>query len=292
MPIDVRPIAGSFGAEIGGLDLRLPLCAEDLAALKAAWNRHLVLVIRGQQLTPAQHIRFGRYFGELWPHPLTPPELPDHPEIYVLANLVEGKPDYQPQRADFWHTDLTYTARPSRAGILYARVIPPTGGDTLFANMQRALATLPPGLRERLAKLEAVHGMEGFGARYAVAKGADSPPLPPATPGYEPIPNVTHPVVIRQPETGRPSLFVNRGFTIRLLGLDAAESEALIDELIRHATSEDNLYRHQWQVDDIVIWDNFCTMHCATGGYALPMRRMMHRLTVGGPAVEPALSVH
>ena len=184
MPIEVRPFAEGFGAEIGGLDLREPLSPHDLAALKAAWNRHLVLVIRGQQLTPEQHIRFGRYFGELWPHPLTPPELPDHPEIYVLANLVEGKPDYQPQRADFWHTDLTYTARPSRAGILDARVIRPTGGDTLFANMQRAFAALPPELRARLAKLEAVHGMEGFDIRYASAKGKDSPPLPRATRGY------------------------------------------------------------------------------------------------------------
>jgi taurine dioxygenase len=288
MPIEIHPITENFAAEVTGLDLRASASPEDVAALKAAWNRYLVLVLRGQALSPEEHIRFGRHFGELWPHPVTEPLLPDYPEIYVLANFVEDRPDYRPQRADFWHTDLTYTAKPSRAGILYAREIPASGGDTLFADMRHAFATLRPELQERLLQLEAVHGLEGFAARYARATGEAFPELPANSPEAQPRPNVVHSAVVRHPETGLPSLFVNPGFTIRFVGLDDMESQSLLDELIDHATAPENVYRHRWRKDDIVVWDNYSTMHMATGGYAPPMHRLMHRLTVGGPEIEPA----
>jgi taurine dioxygenase len=290
MPIEINPITESFGAEVTGFDLRSRPSQRDIAELKAAWNQYLVLVLRGQMLSPEEHIRFGRHFGQLWAHPVTKPLLPEYPEIYVLANFVEGRPDYRPQRADFWHTDLTYTAKPSRAGILYARQVPAIGGDTLFANMRHAFSTLRPVLQERLLQLDAVHGLEGFADRYARATGEAFPELSATSREAQPRPNVVHSAVIRHPETGIPSLFVNPGFTIRFVGLNDSESQALLDELISHATAPENVYRHKWRKDDIVIWDNYSTMHMATGGFSPPMHRVMHRLTVSGPDLQPARS--
>ena len=288
--MEVHPIGGHFVAEVRGLDLKRPLSPGEVGALKAAWERYLILVFRGLDLTPAEHKRFGAYFGELWPHPASPAVLAEHPEIYVLANAIDGNPDFRPQQADFWHTDITYMPRPSRAGILYARMVPETGGDTSFADMRRAWATLPPKMQQRLLPLTGVHGLEGFPERYRKMAGKAAPVLGDNAPERRLTALQTHPAVIRDPDTGEPALFTNPGFTIRFEGMGEEESQALVDELCRHATAPGNTYRHKWRVGDMVMWDNFNTMHMAMGGYQLPMRRVMHRLTVGGPELAPALA--
>jgi taurine dioxygenase len=153
--------------------------------------------------------------------------------------------------------------------------------------MQRAFATLPADMQARLTKLTVHHGLAGFGDRYVRITGQPFPELEDASP-KTPLPSVTHPAIIRNPDTGTCSLFVNPGFTIKFADMSDDDSQSLLDTLYRHATAPQNIYRHRWQPDDIVIWDNFATMHMATGGYAAPMRRIMHRITVGGPIVEAA----
>lgn len=277
----VTPLTALAGAEVTGIDVSGAIGDEEFSALKKAWLDHNgILVIRDQTLTPQQHLafsrRFGPLFGEAEPLQDTVKKylLPGHPGIYRVSNKVEdGKPLGRARAGTYWHSDVSFRARPAMASILYAIEIPPVGGDTLFASMTAAYDALSPAFRKALDGLRAVHD-------FAVAAGTSYSPEVVERGDFDGQNCCLHPVVIVHPETGRKALFVNPGFTSHLEGFSQEESRALLEFLYLHATRPEFVYRHRWRPRDLLIWDNRCLMHYAIADYEGKGDRYMHRTTV------------
>jgi len=277
--LQIRPLPGSFAAEVLGLDLDRPLDDASFARLHRAHLAHPVLVFRDLRITPAQQVAFSRRFGPLQIHVLHQFQLPGHPEILVVSNIVEnGQPQGLGDAGHYWHSDLSYVAKPSLGSMLLAQELPSEGGDTLFADQHAAWDALPPELQQRVRHLQAEHS---YLAKYEELR-ARSPWRPKLS--AEQIAQVrpsVHPVVRRHPETGRLGLFVSEHFTTRIVGLPEAESRALLDQLFAHSTRPEFQYRHVWREGDMVFWDNRSVLHLATG---CPdhLRRRLHRTTIEG----------
>ena len=272
----VKRTGATLGAEIHGLDLARPLGEEDAAALRQALLQHLLLVFPGQHLTPGQLAGFCRHFGPITRHILDQYHHPEEPDLCIISNVAEsGKGRTTAQTAgSYWHSDLSYLADPADVSMLYAVEVPQTGGDTLFCDMYAAYDNLSEEMQARIGGLTAVHNiMSGSGADAKVA-------LTDAQRAK--VPDAVHPVVQRHPETGRDALFVNPGFTRRILELDAGAGAALLDELFRHATQERFTYRHKWRAGDVTLFDGRASMHSATGGYTNAERRTLWRAFMGG----------
>ncbi|MGO4280950.1 MULTISPECIES: TauD/TfdA family dioxygenase [Cupriavidus] len=276
---EIRPFDAALGAEVIGLDLNQPLSPTDFQRLHRAHLDHHVVVFRDQRITPAQQIDFSRRFGPLQIHVLHQFQLPGHPEILIVSNVVEdGKPIGLGDAGHFWHSDLSYKEKPSLGSLLHARELPEEGGDTLFANMHTAWDALPADLQRRVEGLQAEHT---YLARYAELQ-ARSPWRPNLSPEQiAQVKPVLQPVVRTHPETGRKALFVSEHFTTRIAGLPEDESRALLDELFAHSVKPAHVYRHQWQPNDLVFWDNRSLLHLAAG---TPdhLRRVMYRTTIEG----------
>ncbi len=280
MAFDWQPVSSALGAEVVGVDLA-GMAGGDLAEeIGQALAQYGVLVFRGQTLTPPQQIAFSRGFGDLEEHVLADALLPGHKEIYVLSNVVEnGVPNGRSYAGAYWHSDMSYKPVPSMGSLLYALQVPEVGGDTLFANMYRAYETLSAGLQRLLEGLRAVHDF-GYADRVYFSRRSDGGQL--TQQQRQATPPSIHPVVRTHPVTGRRALFVNPGFTAHFADMTEAESRPLLDFLCQHATASEGVYRHQWQVGDLVFWDNRCTIHKALRDYQDP--RHMHRTTVRGDA--------
>ena len=285
MDIKVRKLTPAFGAEATGADLATG-SLDQYRAIRAAWLQSSgVLVVRGQHLSPAQHIAFGRLFGELYTyegHAVARYVHPDHPEIYRVSNkIVDGKPQGRKGAGTYWHSDQSYEASPPSASILHAIEIPPVGGDTVFADLHRAYEALSEPMKAFLQPLRALHSLAAA-ARTSYGKDlGDS-----ANPAL--APSAVQPLVRVHPETGRRSLFINPGFTAAIEGLTAEESDAVLKMLFAHIAKPDFCYRHTWSAHDLVIWDNRTTNHYAVSDYEGVGERLMNRVTVRG---EPAAGV-
>ena len=243
--LSVQKIGEALGAEITGLDLAQPIAADVFAQIRAAWLEHLVLRFRGQKLSDPQVLAFSRNFGELdppGPNPLGRPFLADHPEMNVISNIKEGGVPIGGlgDGEAIWHADMTYVERPPMAAILYAIELPPAGGDTYWANMYAAYESLPAALKERIEGREAVHDAT-YNSAGVMRKGYKDVTDPRTAPGAR------HPLVRTHPETGRRSLFLGRRRNSYVVGLELDESEALLDELWRHATQPQFTFRQQWR---------------------------------------------
>lgn len=273
----LRRLSNALGAEVEGVDLSVPLAESGIAALRAAWHEHLVLLFRDQMLTPGQHIAFSRYFGDLDRHEALPRyRHPDHPEIFMITNHeVDGKPSATRNTGRQWHNDLSYTQRPANGALLYCRECPPVGGDTMFANMYVAYETLSAPMRRFLDPLWAVHDIMGSRdlRRRDPEQVAELRRLNPP---------VAQPVVRVHPETGRASLNVHEMMTTHFVGMTRAESRPILDFLHVHSTPHENVYRHQWRVNDLLMWDNRCTLHIALADYEHSSPRHMMRTTLMG----------
>ncbi len=258
---EIRPLDAPLGAEVIGLDLSQPLSDADFARIHRAHLDYHVVVFRDQQLTPAQQIDFSRRFGPLQIHVLHQFQLPGHPEVLVVSNVVEnGKPIGLGDAGHFWHSDLSYREKPSLGSLLHARELPAEGGDTLFANMHLAWDTLPAALQGAVDGLQAEHT---YLARYAELQQR-SPWRPNLTPEQiAQVRPVLQPVVRTHPETGRKALFVSEHFTTRIVGLPEDESSELLEQLFAHSVKPAHIYRHQWQPHDLVFWDNRSLLHLA-----------------------------
>ena len=277
---DIRPFGGeALGAEVCGLDLRLPLTASDFARLHRAHLDHHVLVFRDQLITPAEQIAFSRRFGPLQIHVLRQFQLQGHPEILIVSNIKQdGQPIGLGDAGHYWHSDLSYKEKPSLGSLLHAQELPAEGGDTLFANQHSAYESLDAELRETLASLRAEHT---YLAKYEELR-ARSPWRPKLTEAQiAEVAPVVHPVVRTHPETGRKALFVSEHFTTRIVGIPEDESRALLDELFAHSVKTEHVYRHVWQAHDMVFWDNRSVMHLA-GGTPDNLRRKLYRTTIEG----------
>lgn len=282
-PSGVKLGSAPLGKEVLGLDISQELDEATFAELRDAYDQHSVLVFRNQRLSPEQHIRFSKGFGELEIHVVAKYLLPGHPEIFRVSNIMENG-----QRiggsGEFWHTDLSYVAKPSRGSLLYSIEVPIRDGlvlgDTLFASTAVSYEALSATMKRKLEGLVAIHR---FGDVYAqVQKARSETAKSEDQMRAKLVPDVRHPVVQIHPHTGRPCLFVNEGFTVAIEGMQADESAALLRELFDHSTQAEFVYRHNWQVGDLVMWDNWATVHRGTGGYSAQERRLMHRTTLKG----------
>lgn len=277
--MQIKPLSQHVGAEIAGVDLARPLSDDAFRKIEDAYDRYSVLVFRDQELTPEQQIAFARRFGELEISPRTDFALPGYPEILVLSNIIEnGKPIGNAEAGRTWHTDMSYTAKPPRGSLLYAREIPIENGralgDTVFASAAAAFDSLP---RERQAALIGLRAIHRAGAKkYAPgSKLADA---------VKDLPDVEHPVIRTHPATGRKAIYVRDGECVGIRGVAEQESLPLIKELSEMVPQEAFCYRHTWRVGDLLMWDNSMTQHLAISDYKLPLRRLMHRVTVNGTA--------
>lgn len=268
--LDIRPVGPAVGAEILGIDLSGALPGDMLQAVRATLAERGVVFFREQALTPEQHIAFARQFGDININRFFA-KMPEHPEIALVA-----KEKHQTRNiGGGWHTDHSYDLAPALGSILYAREVPPMGGDTLFASMYAAYDALSDGLKHTLQGLRAVHSSRHvFGVERGDLKGRiGNPEL--ATQ------DAVHPVVITHPDSGRKALYVNPGFTVRFAGWTDDESRSLLDYLYRHAQKPEFTCRFQWREGSVAFWDNRSTWHYAANDYQ-GERRLMHRITLEG----------
>ncbi|MCE2492872.1 MAG: TauD/TfdA family dioxygenase [Alphaproteobacteria bacterium] len=276
MEIESRPLSDALGAELFDVDLARPMDETTFRTIHGAFLEHSLILFRDQHITPEQHIAFSRRFGGLATHVFDQFLLPEHPEILRVSNKREkGELIGLADAGKYWHSDLAYMKRPSLGSILHALQVPPTGGDTLFANMTRAYDTLPQAAKGRLGGMMAVNRVaEGrrtsVDGRIRMSKAQ-----------LTKTPDVVHPVIRTHPETGCKSLYVSQSHTDRIVGMDLEEGRALIRKLVAHATRPENIYTHKWRPYDILMWDNRCTMH-RVAPYDRRHRRHMHRTTIKG----------
>ncbi|MBW9334656.1 TauD/TfdA family dioxygenase [Herbaspirillum sp. RU 5E] len=276
---EIRPFDAPLGAEIVGLDLNLPVSAQELARIRGALVEHGVVVFREQRITPQQHIDFSRRFGPLQVHVLNRFHLAGHPEILIVSNVVEnGKPIGLVDAGADWHSDLSYMPKPSLGALLHSQELPAERGDTLYANTAAAWDSLPAALKTQLEGKRAVHS---YVYRYERLRKLSPWRQPLTRQQIDEVPPVEHPVVITHPESGRKILFVSEGFTSHIIGIPRDESDALLKELHAHITRPENVYTHNWQAHDMVFWDNRSTQHYAA---ITPqhLRRTLYRTTVEG----------
>ncbi|MFN3858020.1 MAG: TauD/TfdA dioxygenase family protein [Caulobacter sp.] len=265
--IRVRKSTPIIGAEIEGVDLAGPIDDATFAEIERAFAENLVIFFRDQQLTPDQHVAFGRRFGDLHLHPAAPSE-PGYPELMIIAadeNSVRAN-------GETWHTDVSCDLEPPMGSLLYIRESPPVGGDTLFASMYAAYEGLSDRMKAYLDGMTAIHdGEHVYRGLYANLGVQDRPAYPRAE----------HPVVRTHPVTGRKALYVNSGFTTHLTGVGREESDAVLRYLFRHIEHPAFQCRFRWTANALAFWDNRCAQHHAIWDY-WPARRYGNRVTVKG----------
>ncbi len=266
--IGVHPRAGTLGAEIVGVDLSKPLEDAVFAEIEHAFHENLVIVLRNQSIEPADLVRFTERFGAVEPHPLGSRRgLDGQPEVMVLEN----KPGKLGPRNDFWHSDISFGDKPPLGSILYSIKNTEGRGDTMFCNMYEAYEGLSEGLRAMLDGMTALHSAEKLVREVPNRLSVDVAPTA-----------VEHPVVRTHVGTGRKALYVNPHYTLSFKGWTPEESQPLLDLLTARATRPENVYRHQWQVGDVLMWDNRCAMHYAVRDYDDTMPRLLYRTTAAG----------
>jgi taurine dioxygenase len=270
--LKVRRLGVFLGAEVTGLDLTQALDATQIQVLKAAHAEHGVLVFPGQTIGAEDLKRFGRCFGTLSVHPFST-NAADSPELIVYDNK-EGNP---PAPTDIWHTDETFREAPPMGTALCSKIVPAVGGDTAFISMSAVYDGLSDRWQRFLSGLEAVHDFKPFRSLFPNDRAGIEKMR-----HYEDVyPAVTHPLVTVHPITGKKVLFVNPQFTLCIKGMAEDESRMILDFLFRRTHIHEYQYRHHWQPDMVVFWDNRCTQHSALHDY-YPQRRLMERVTIAG----------
>ncbi len=273
-PLQIRTLSPAIGAEVIGLDLSQPLGDSTLAAVRAAWLEHQVLLFRGQTLTEAEQVRFASYFGEPVGSrsAVRVDQRPDaDPRVMLISNVREnGKligtlPDGELQ----FHANSVFLEKPLMGATLFAVELPGTGGNTIFANATTAYDALSEADKQKLDGLKAINA---FDYATQVRTGRFDP-----TSG----PHAVHPVVRTHPETGRKAIFVNRLMSQDIIGLDARESDALLERLWALCERPAYSYEHVWQLGDLLIWDNRCTQHARTD-FPAGERRLLRRVGIEG----------
>jgi taurine dioxygenase len=268
-----------IGAEIRGIDLAQSLAQADIDAIEDVWKKRLVICAPGQRLSDPQLLTFSQYFGDLdppGPNPYGEPFNKAFPEINVISNVIEnGRPMGNLGAGEaVWHADMTYIDIPPKGGILYALEVPPTGGNTYFADMRAAYETLPLELKKAVDGKIAIHDASKNSAGLLRK-------------GYREVKDVRetvgarHPLVRTDPETGRRALFLGRRPNSYVVGTEVAESEALLDALWKHATQPRFAFCHEWQVGDLLMWNNLAVLH-RRDPFDASFRRVMHRTQIKG----------
>ncbi|MFT5173715.1 MAG: taurine dioxygenase [Gammaproteobacteria bacterium] len=269
---EVRPVTGAMGAEICGIDLSRKLDEPTFNAVHQALLDHGAIFINDQDITPGQQMAFAKRWGDVHHHPHMPC-LADHPGI---IEVVKKEDDTTVFGAN-WHTDQMFTPTPARLTMLYAKQVPPVGGDTLFANLYQAYDTLSAGMQAMIADLRTVSIYDKKKTRPAA--------MAPTAINIDALP-VEHPLVREHPETGRKALYLcHIGITRQIAGMTEEESRPLLTYLINHASRPEFTCRFRWQVGSMVVWDNRRTLHYPVNDY-LGYRRVMHRITIEGERTD------
>ena len=267
---EIRKMTSAIGAEIHGVDLSQPLSRATLDAIEQALLDNMILLFRGQDITPEQQLAFGRNFGDVY-CPSMAAYVPEHPEIMLLdATAPRGA------GADSWHYDATFMTEPPMACVLRPVQLPKSGGDTCYANMVAAYEALSPALRSMLDGMTAVHDLTPQ-LRIALDLGVSPEDFETIQKKWPPI---EHPVVRTHPVTGRKALFLNKVTGSRLVGLTDRENDLLQPFLLDHVQAAEFQCRVRWEPDCVAFWDNRCTQHCGVPDYT--ERRVMHRVTIAG----------
>ena len=271
--INVVPLSSALGADIVGVDLRAPIDDATAHIIRQAWKDHLVIRLRGQELSEDDQVRFGETFGPLnrsarkrAHHNAANPAVMLISNIRENGQLIGALPDGEMQ----FHTDQSHQETPCSGTMLYALEVPRVGGDTLFANGYTAYETLPDAIKQRLAGKRALHAYD-----YDTASTRRGTVL------KEGVPHAVHPVVRTHPETGRKALYVNRLMTLRIEDIEPQESEDLLQMLFDHIERKDFVWGQTWKPGDVVLWDNRCTVHARTD-FSAAERRLMRRVTILG----------
>jgi taurine dioxygenase len=283
-PIEAKRRHPLIGAEVRGIDLSQPLDAATRARVQDLWMQHLVLVFPDQSISDEQHIAFGRNFGELEIHVSVAHRSSRNAEIYRVSNVDEAGTIIPSRETAWqyinlswlWHTDSSFREVPSKGSILHGLEVTNAGGNTLFANMYAAYDDLGASMKQRIEGRWVIHDHDHILSL--------SPELSkkPDKGRYDALPPVRHPLVQVHPVTRRRCLLLSPHTMVEVEGVAAAESRALLDELIAHATQEQYVYRHVWAKDDVIMWDNRCTMHSVEPFDNAHVRRVMHRVTLVG----------
>jgi taurine dioxygenase len=283
--IEVKPIAGALGAEIGAVDLGA-LDDETFDEIHAAWLEHLVVFFRRQAITPEQQLAFAKRFGDIHYHPFMR-GMDEHPEI---LEIIKEEGDTK-AFGEVWHTDQAFNPKPAKATILYAKETPDAGGDTMFTNLYLAYETLSDPMKTMIAGVKTWN----VGDRKTLARNGPMASAPRAgryvgnqkmaakvrDPGDVPT-EAAHPLVRTHPETGRKALYISN-HTQTLDGFNRPEARPILDFLMAHAVQPEFTCRFRWEPGSLAIWDNRCTQHRALNDYH-GKRRRMHRITIAGDA--------
>ena len=267
-PLDIRPLTGGMGAEIHGVDLSRHMDDHGFRAINQVLLDHGVIFFRDQKITPAQQMAFAKHWGDVHLHPHMPC-LPDHPGLIEIVK----KEDDTTVFGEYWHTDQMFTPTPARVTILYAKQVPPVGGDTLFANLHMAYDELSDGMKAMIANLRTISIYDKKKKRPAA--------MAPTAPDVDAEP-AEHPLVRQHPETGRKALYLcHIGITRQIVGMSEEESLPLLTYLINHATKPEFTCRFRWEAGSMAVWDNRRALHYPVNDY-YGYRRVMHRITIEG----------
>jgi taurine dioxygenase len=269
--LKTSPLSPALGAEISGVDLRKDLSAAAFAEIEDVWHENLVVVLRDQVLSEDDQVRFAKRFG-----PLSVSHTrrfnTDNPAVMLISNIREnGEPiGALPDGEMHFHTDQCHQEKPAKGSMLYSIEIPSKGGNTLFANCYRAYETLPEKIKAQIAGKKAINAYD-----YDAASRTRGSKI------REGIPYQAHPMVRTHPVTKRKALYVNRLMTVAIEGMEAEESDALLNDLFDHQEQPEFVYEHVWRLNDLVLWDNRCTLH-ARLDFDPSERRLMRRVVIAG----------
>jgi len=272
----IVPTKAALGARVEGLD-RSQIAKPDVAAeLHKALGDYLLLEISGEPMTPQQTRDLAAVFGTPRTQLLRYKRSSDVPEVSVMVStlMADGTTDKTALRSEDWHTDDSYFATPAKATLLHSIAIPSHGGNTWFCNMRAAYEALPDATRKRIDGLRAIHGYD--------TKRARNRPAARIAQEIAETPDVEHPLVRTHPDNGLKALYLNFNRLDRIVGLDRAESDALLDELAVHTRKPEFHYAHKWALGDAVIWDNRATMHRVDIDYPMGEKRVMQRVLLEG----------
>lgn len=300
MSFEIRFTEAPLGHEICGLDLSKELSEAEFDAVQNAYDQYGVVVLRNQHITPDQQLAFSKRFGPLDRYILDRYNLQSHPEIFVVSNILgdDGEPIGLGDAGRYWHTDMWSVPAPPRGSFLYSMEVPQKDGvvygDTYFSSTQAAYDALPPELRGMIEGREALYSSKRLvDFRVAAAESQKGGLTRDELDGMKErskkmLEEITHPLVRVHPRTGRKCIYYSEGAIAGIVGMPQDEAAEVLERVRLHLLRPEFIYRHRWNVGDLVMWDNCSCIHKATGDFELPLRRRMHRTTLRGTVPIPA----
>jgi taurine dioxygenase len=283
MTLRVESSGVGCGALIRGVDLSRPGSPAEISLIRSAWLEHQVIGICDQDLQISDLERFAAALGPDGDDPFIA-SIAGHPRVVEVRREAD---EATPVFAEAWHSDWSFLEASPAGTLLYGKIIPPVGGDTLFANQYAAYDALPEAMKSRISRLQGIHSARRSYSPGGVYGERDKGRSMAIRYSERAMATQLHPVVRRHSETGRPALFVNMGYTIGIEGMNEADATALLTELFAHQTRPEFVYRHRWSPGLLTLWDNRCLLHTATGGYQ-GHQRLLWRITIGEQRAEAA----